>query len=88
MDRANTMTDKEILTDILDSQKSVTSLYNQNANECAGEALRSAMMRILEEEHCLQAQVFDEMQKRGWYQTTPAPQDKIQAARQKFMSPS
>ncbi len=78
--------DKEIMTDLLDSQKTITGLYNQSANECASEALRGAMMRILEEEHSMQVDVFSQIQQRGWYPTTPAQQDKINAARQKYAS--
>lgn len=78
--------DKEIMTDLHDSQKTITGLYNQSANECACEALRGAMMRILEEEHNMQADVFSQMQQRGWYPTTPAEQNKINTARQKFMT--
>lgn len=78
--------DKEIMTDLLDSQKSITALYNQFANECASESLRGAMMRILEEEHTLQADVFSQLRQRGWYPTATAPQDKINAAEQRFAS--
>lgn len=79
-----TWNDRDILNDMLDAQKTVTGLYNINVNECADEHLRAAMMRILDEEHGVQAQVFDELQKRGWYPTEQAPPDKIRAAKQQF----
>ncbi|MGN0171594.1 MAG: spore coat protein [Acutalibacteraceae bacterium] len=82
------MNDKEMMDDTLSSQKSITELYNQFANECATESIRSTMMSILKEEHDMQADVFSEMQKRGWYQVPPAEQQKIDSAKQKFMKQS
>ena len=85
MEQQLPMKDKEIMDDALTSQKSITELYNQFANECATDNIRGTMMSILKEEHDMQADVFDEMQKRGWYQTPPAEQQKIQSTKQKFM---
>lgn len=39
---------------------------------------------ILTEEHQIQADVFNEMSKRGWYPVQQAEQQKIQQAKQKF----
>jgi spore coat protein CotF len=61
---------------VLSSQKLLTGNYNNFAGECASPALLSEMMNILNEEHQIQHQVFDEMQKRGWYQTEPAQQQR------------
>ena len=41
-------------------------------------------MSLLTEEHQIQADVFDEMHKRGWYPTPAAEQQKVQQAKQKF----
>ena len=78
------MQDKEILQDVLMSQKTVTGSYNTNANECATPELRTEMLRILQEEHSIQASVFTEMHRRGWYPTPMAQQDKIQTTKQKY----
>jgi spore coat protein CotF len=43
-------------------------------------------MRLLDEEHQIQAEVFDVMKQRGWYQTPAADQQKVQQAKQKFQS--
>ncbi|QEY35905.1 spore coat protein [Caproiciproducens galactitolivorans] len=80
------MQDKEILTDVLTSQKHVTETYNSFANECATPNIRDEFMRILEDEHKIQAEVFDDMKKRGWYPTPAAEQQKIQQAKQKFQN--
>ena len=82
------MQDKEIMQDVLMSEKALTSAYNTNANECATPELRTEMLRILQEEHSIQASVFAEMHRRGWYPTPMAPQEKIQTTKQKYESGS
>ena len=80
------MQDKEILQDTLSSQKGATVHFNLAANECAMPALREEMIRILNEEHQMQANVFTEMQQRGWYPTPLAPEQKVQCTKEKFQT--
>ena len=79
-----TFGDREILDDILASQKQMTADYNTAAGECASGALHSEFMTLLGEEHQIQMEIFQEMQKRGWYPTPMAEEQKIQSAKQKF----
>ena len=76
--------EKEIFDDVLSSQKMITSTYNTFTNECATPKIRDEFLKILNEEHQIQADVFDEMQKRGWYPIPDAEQQKIQKAKIKF----
>ena len=69
------MQDKEMLEDVL-----------TYANECATTAIRDEMMNILHDEHDIQADIFMEMQKRGWYPTPMAEEQKIQSTKQKFLN--
>lgn len=78
--------DRERMDDVLSSQKFITEGYNIFANECATPALKSEFMNLLTEEHQIQHEIFTEMQKRGWYQTEQADQNKINQAKQKFQS--
>ena len=78
--------DKELLNDALDTQKMISGAYNVFANECAAPEIRNDFLAILQDEHMIQADVFTEMQKRGWYQTQQAPADKVQQAKMKFSS--
>ena len=80
------MNDQEMMHDALSSQKQITGIYNTYANECATPAIRDEMLNILQEEHGIQADVFKEMQKRGWYPTPMAEEQKIQSTKQKFLS--
>ena len=81
---ANIMDEKQILQDSLISQKLISDSYNTYAGECTSQQLRSTMLNILDVEHKIQADLFSCMQSHGWYQVEPAPQQKIQQARQKF----
>ena len=86
MNQLNGMCERVILDDILSSQKMITGLYNTSANECAAPVIRDEFLSILSEEHQMQAEVFDEMQKRGWYPVPAAEQQKIAQAKEKFQN--
>ena len=76
--------DKEILSDMLAAQKQETSHYNMFSGECANMELKNEMLNILRDEQNMQSAIFCEMEKRGWYPTTPAPQKQVDQARTKF----
>lgn len=80
----NTFTDKEMMNDVLADQKMISSIYNTFSNECVNEALRNDMLTILREEHNMQANVFNEMKKRGWYAPPNAEMTAIEQAKTKF----
>lgn len=77
-------TDKEILGDGLSTQKATTEIFNTCSNECVHDDLRATMLEILEQEHCIQTEVFTMMHQRGYYETPAAEKKKIQEAKQKF----
>lgn len=79
-------TEKEILGDALATAKFSTDNYNTFSNECAHEHVRSAMMRILNDEHEIQNEVFHMMAAKGFYPTPAAEEKKITEARQKYQS--
>ena len=79
-----TLTDREMLTDALSSEKFMTENYNTYANECASPSLMNEFMNLLSEEHQIQHDVFSELQKRGWYPTQSSPAEKVQQANMKF----
>jgi len=78
------MGDKELIDDSISSQKLIETNYNIYANECVNPSLRTDFLNILKEEHDIQADLFTEMQKRGWYQTKAADQNEVQQAKQKY----
>lgn len=76
--------DKEMMNDALYSQKQITENYNTFANECAKPQTRDIFLNILNEEHQIQADLFDEISKRGWYAVQNAEQQQVQQAKQKY----
>ena len=80
------MGDIEIMNDSLASQKLISSIYDTYANECVTPNLRDEFLNILKDEHQIQAEVFDEMQKRGWYQVQPADQQQIMQVTLQFQN--
>lgn len=81
---AQILGEKEVLNDCLISQKQLTGSYNTFAGECTNIQLRDTFLNILKEEHCIQSDLFGDLQSHGWYQVQPAEQQKIEQARQKF----
>ena len=84
MNTGSSFTDKEIMDDILSSQKHMTDVYNTFSNECTNQQLQSDMLNILKEEHNIQFTVFSEMQKRGWYSPGAAQAQMISETKTKF----
>lgn len=72
--------DKTMMTDMLSTQKFITSNYNNYAGECATKQSKAKLMKILAEEHDIQYKIFESMSAKGWYPTPPAPADKINEA--------
>ena len=77
-------TDKEILCDGLSAQKATTAKINTSAGECANMQLKDTMMKILEQEHNIQYDVFQMMHQRGLYDTPAAPEQKVQQTKQTY----
>jgi spore coat protein CotF len=76
--------DKEMLSDLLSTQKHITNGYNTRAGECQCDSLRGTFLNLLQEEHQIQNQLFCESNSRGWYPVKEAPTTDINAARQMF----
>lgn len=80
------MGDRELMNDCMASQKLISSHYNTYANECATPNLRDEFLNILRDEHQIQAEIFEEMQKRGWYAVQAADPQQITQLKQKFQN--
>ena len=77
-------TEKEVLADGLCAQKGATALFDKAANECVHDNLRDTILKLLQDEHKLQVEVFDLMHQRGFYETPAADPQKISQAKEKF----
>ena len=80
----NIYTEKEVLSDALNAEKNATTLYNLSANECTHESLRCTMMDLLQKEHDIQVDVFNQMHTMGYYPTPEAETKKVQDVKTKF----
>lgn len=76
--------DRAKITDLLSTQKHLTAVYNTFCCEAATATVRNCLLSVLEDEHHIQEELFDEMNARGWYPVEKAEESKIHAAKQKF----
>jgi len=80
----NDFADKDVMNEILSTEKTTSGNYNTFANECVDPQLRNDLMQILNSTHKIQADIFNEMQSKGIYQPCEAEQQKITKAKQKY----
>lgn len=78
------MTEQEMMTDLLSTEKFMTSVYNTYCCEAATPAVKSTLMSLLEDTHRMQQELFSEMSAKGWYKTEVAEDQKLNQEKQKF----
>lgn len=76
--------EKDLMDDLLLSEKSLSKLYTTAVTEAATPGLRSEFKNVLTCELDLQNQVYESMATRGWYSPAQAEQQKVQQAQMKF----
>ena len=76
--------EKLMLDDSLNSQKFIASAYNCDVMEAATPELRRCFAGILEDEHRIQQELFEEMSSRGYYPVEKAKEEKINETKQKY----
>lgn len=77
------MNDQEIITDLLLTEKKMSTNYNLFASECTNDQLRDAFVSILTQGHKTQTALFKTAQQKGWYQVEQAPAQKVSQLEQK-----
>ncbi len=78
------MKDQEMMTDLLLTEKKMSTNYSLHASECVNVQLRDTFVSMLTQGHKTQTELFKTAQQRGWYQVEQAPAQKINQAQQKF----
>ena len=78
------MNDQERLTDFLCSEKKMTANYDTYASECVNTSLRDDFLKIFQQGHQTQSELFQLAQSKGWYQVEQAPENKISQTYTKF----
>ena len=74
------------MTDLLNSQKHITGVYNNFLCETETETVKSCLSGILMDEHKIQEEIFNKMQEKGWYQTEKAEEAKLMETKMKYAS--
>ena len=78
------MNDQERMTDFICSEKKMSANYDTFASECVSLPLRDDFLRILNQSHQIQTDLFKMAQSKGWYQVEQAPQNKVTQAYTRF----
>lgn len=78
------MTDQERITDFLCSEKKMAANYDTFASECVSIPLRDEFLRLFNQSHHSQTELFQLAQERGWYCPEQAQTDKIGQAYTKY----
>ena len=78
------LNEQEIMSDLLTSEKQITSAYNTGITETSCPNLRQHLTKCLTGTQEIQFQIFNAMQQRGWYQTKPAPSQDVQSTKTKY----
>ena len=78
------MNDQERMTDFICSEKKMSANYDTFASECVSLPLRDDFLKILNQSHQIQTDLFKMAQSKGWYQVEQAPQNKVSQAYTRF----
>ena len=78
------MNDQERMTDFLCSEKKMSANYDAFASECVNTALRDDLLKIFNQSHMTQSELFQLAQAKGWYKVEQAPENKVSQAYTKF----
>ncbi|MGI6485926.1 MAG: spore coat protein [Tepidanaerobacteraceae bacterium] len=65
--RTKTAADKDLLNDMLMTEKYVSGTYETAIMESSNESVRNALRHIQDEEQQHAKMIFDAMNQRGWY---------------------
>jgi len=82
MNNTQDLTERELLTDLLHTEKDMAKTYAGSVTESASQELRKLLIRNMTE--CAEDQlcVFEEMNRRNMYPTKQAQQQEVMTAKQ------
>lgn len=76
--------EKDLMDDLLMSEKALSKMYTTAATEAATPGVRTEFKDVLSCELDIQNCVFKSMASRGWYSPAKAEQQKVEQAQMKF----
>lgn len=78
MNTTPNLTEKELMQDVLTSEKQVISAYSTGITETSCQNLRNVLVDNFTKTQDVQYKVFDAMRQKGWYPTKDAPDVDVQ----------
>lgn len=78
MNATVTFSEKEMMQDLLATEKQVISAYSVGITESSCQNLRSTLLNNFKNSEEIQFKVFDTMKQKGWYTTKDAPDNDVQ----------
>lgn len=72
------MSEKDLMQDLLATEKQVISAYSTGITESSCENLRNTLMDNFKNNQTIQYKIFDAMKQKGWYPTKDAPDNEVQ----------
>ncbi|KHD37310.1 spore coat protein F [Clostridium acetobutylicum] len=72
------MTEKDLIEDILSSEKQLISSYSSGITESSCKNLRNVLVNNLKCSEETQYRAFDTMKQKGWYPTKDAQDNEVQ----------
>lgn len=74
------LSEQDIMTDALNTEKQSITSYGTYLAEATCQQLRQELCQIINENQQIQYEIFDQIKKRGWYQTKNAQLNEVQQA--------
>ncbi|MFL0267303.1 spore coat protein [Candidatus Clostridium radicumherbarum] len=74
----NKLSEKDLMHDLLATEKQVVSAYSTGITESSCENLRNTLVNNFRNVQDTQYKVFDAMKQKGWYTTKDAPDADVQ----------
>ena len=72
------MSEKDLMQDLLATEKQVISAYSTGITESSCENLRNTLVENFKNNQTIQYKIFDAMKQKGWYPTKDAPDNEVQ----------
>lgn len=71
------MQEKDLMQDLLTSEKQVISSYSTGITESSCQNLRNTLVNNFKSAQDIQYKIFDTMKQKGWYATKDAPDSDV-----------
>lgn len=78
MNTTTNLSEKEIMQDLLATEKQTISAYSTGITESSCQNLRNTLLNNFKSSEEVQYKIFDSMKQKGWYPTKDAPDSDVQ----------